>query len=297
MQHKSLRGLLKLNEPLGPYTSWRIGGPADKYYRPADSQDLAEFLKTVSIEEPLVWLGLGSNVLIHDNGVRGVVLHNLLPAGEPTIITENQEKKVIHIDAGLPCAKLAKYCAKLGLLGAEFFAGIPGTIGGVLAMNAGAWGGETWSLVKQVEVINRKGERHIRYPSDYTIGYRKVAGPQDEWFVSANFQFEMGDVQQATQKVKALLRQRNVSQPIGVFSCGSVFQNPNNDHAARLIEASHLKGFTIGSVQISEKHANFIINLGNARATDVWQLIQHIQAVVRKDHQIDLQTEVRLIGF
>ncbi|MBP9764417.1 MAG: UDP-N-acetylmuramate dehydrogenase [Gammaproteobacteria bacterium] len=305
-----MRGLLKFNEPLAMHTSWHIGGPADKYFRPADTADLAEFLKTsVKDDEPITWLGLGSNVLIPDSGIRGVVIHTLAQAGAGAITVSkaesNKEKVLVWVDAGVTCAKLAKYCAKEGLLGGEFFAGIPGTVGGALAMNAGAWGGETWRLVKQVEVINRYGERTIRSSNMYKINYRSVQrvpensskASLEEWFVGGCFEFERGDSAIATRKVKALLQERTAKQPIGVFSCGSVFKNPEGDYAGRLIEASQLKGFTIGGAQISPKHANFILNLGNAAARDVLALIEHIQSVVLKDHQIRLEPEARMLGF
>lgn len=301
-----MKGILKFNEPLAPYTSWRMGGPADKYYRPLDTEDLVKFLATLAPDEPITWLGLGSNVLIHDSGIRGAVIHTLAPAGRGaiTVIEKNNEKMLIRVDAGVTCAKLAKYCAKEGLLGGAFFAGIPGTIGGALAMNAGAWDGETWRVVKQVEVINRTGEKKNRVPDEYTIGYRTVkcvenkgSEKSEEWFVAGYFEFEKGDPTHASKKIKTLLQERTAKQPIGVFSCGSVFKNPQGDHAGRLIEASGLKGFTIGGVQVSPKHANFILNLGNARAEDVVQLIEHIQAIVLKDHQIQLEPEVRLLGF
>ncbi len=299
-----MRGVLKYNETLAPYTSWRIGGLADRYFRPADTADLSDFLKTkVKADEFITCLGLGSNVLIPDEGIRGVVIHTLAPSGSLAIhISEReskQEKVVLWADAGVTCAKLAKYCAKTGLLGGEFFAGIPGTVGGALAMNAGAWGGETWRLIKQVEVINRYGERTLRFPEEYTIDYRTAKNNNnlsEEWFVAGCFEFERGDSTIATQKIKALLQERSAKQPIGVFSCGSVFKNPEGDHAGRLIEASQLKGFTIGGAQVSPKHANFILNLGNATAQNILALIGHIQAVVLKDHQIQLEPEVRFLG-
>lgn len=299
-----MRGILKLNEPLAPHTSWHIGGLADKYFRPADTEDLAAFLKTeVKENEPITWLGLGSNVLIADSGIRGVLIHTLAQTGSSAIrVSEsetNKDKMLIWVDAGVTCAKLAKYCAKAGLLGGEFFAGIPGTVGGALAMNAGAWGGETWRLIKQVEVINRLGERTFRFPEEYTIGYRtakKINKDSEEWFVTGCFEFERGDPEIATQKIKALLQERTAKQPIGVFSCGSVFKNPEGDHAGRLIEASQLKGFTIGGAQISPKHANFILNLGTAKAQDVLALIKHIQTVIFKEHQIHLEPEVKVLG-
>lgn len=304
MEKGGMKGILKFNEPLAPYTSWHIGGPADKYYRPADTEDLVKFLATLGPDEPITWLGLGSNVLIHDNGIRGAVIHTLAPAGVNAIsvIEKNKETVLIRVEAGATCAKLAKYCVKEGLLGGEFFAGIPGTVGGALAMNAGAWGGETWRVVKQVEVVNRSGELKKRVPEEYKIGYRTVKKSEtkdslEEWFVAGYFEFEKGDATLASKKIKVLLQERTAKQPIGVFSCGSVFKNPESDHAGRLIEASGLKGFTIGGAQISPKHANFILNLGMAKAEDVRQLIEHIQSIVFKDHQISLEPEVRMLGF
>lgn len=296
-----MRGVLKYNEPLAPYTSWRVGGPADRYFRPADSGDLAEFFKTIKPEESITWLGLGSNVLIPDAGIRGVVIHTLMPAsfnGIQIIAIPERDTVCLRVEAGITCAKLAKYCAKAGLLGGEFFAGIPGTVGGALAMNAGAWGGETWNLITQVEVIDRFGQRKMCDHKDYAIGYRSVSRVfegLEEWFIAGYFEFERGDPTAASAKIKTLLKERTQKQPIGVFSCGSVFKNPEGDHAGRLIEASQLKGFRIGGAEVSSKHANFILNLGNARAEDIKQLIQHIQAVVWEKHQIRLEPEVRML--
>jgi len=299
---EKVKGVFKLNEPLAPHTSWHVGGHADKYYCPSDIADLAHFLTTLSIDEPITWLGLGSNVLISDEGIRGVVIHMLppqsyIPGLSIETLMSGDNLKHLRVEAGITCAKLARFCAKNGLVGAEFFAGIPGTVGGALAMNAGAWGGETWRHVVKVEVINRQGKTFFRNPSEYQINYRTVNGPQEEWFIAGYFQFKEGDAEASSQKIKELLRQRNTSQPIGVFSCGSVFKNPEGDHAGRLIEASNLKGYIIGGAQVSPKHANFILNLGNAKAKDILQLIEHIRAVVLKDHHIHLQPEVRLLGF
>ncbi len=305
-----MKGILRFNEPLAPYTSWHIGGPAERYYRPEDWDDLALFLATLPPDEPLIWLGLGSNVLIADEGVKGTVIHTLGMKSSLPVVLKNQavnnkndnqndikkqDARVIRVEAGIPSAKLAKYCAKESLKGGEFFAGIPGTIGGALAMNAGAFGGETWPRVVAVEVINRRGERKTRTPEEYEVGYRTVKGPKDEWFIAGHFLFETGDPLESTHQIKQLLRKRSATQPIGVFSCGSVFRNPPNDFAARLIEASKLKGFTIGGAQISPKHANFIINTNDATARDVMQLINHIQERVFEDHQIRLHPEVVMV--
>lgn len=320
-----MRGILKHNELLAPYTSWHIGGPADIYYRPADTNDLVEFFKTLSPETPIFFLGLGSNILVSDEGVRGVVIHLLsLPGSEDIQVLSDLEKEkmgfkdnenvqiknnteILRVEACVTAAKLSKFCAKNGLVGAEFFAGIPGTIGGALAMNAGAWGGETWDHVLKVEVMNRKGERFLRDKADYQIGYRSVIRSQSnleldvkkldqEWFIGVFFQFERGDSESATNRIKALLKERNDKQPIGVFSCGSVFKNPLPKYAGQLIEASGLKGYVVGDAQVSLKHGNFIINRGNATAKDVLALISHIQTVVLRDYQVKLETEVKIFS-
>ena len=209
-------------------------------------------------EVPLLWIGLGSNLLVRDGGIRGAVIstHGALGALERLSATR------IRVEAGVPCARIARQCVKWGLGPAEFFAGIPGTLGGALAMNAGAWGGETWRHVIEVEVLDRRGARHTRKPAEYEIGYRSVKGPADEWFIGAQLEFERTPGVNA-DAIRELLDKRKQTQPIGEWSCGSVFTNPPGDHAARLIESAGLKGFRIGDASVSEKHANFIINHGS----------------------------------
>jgi UDP-N-acetylmuramate dehydrogenase len=286
---------LLFNEPLAPYTSWHIGGPADRYFAPRSLEELQLFLKQLPETEPLTWLGLGSNVLIADEGFRGTVIHTLSMKTQIQPISE----QVIRVEAGIPCAKVSKYCAKNGLKGGEFFSGIPGTVGGALAMNAGAFGGETWERVLKVETMNRHGVISVGTPADYTIGYRSVQKPNipEEWFVAAHFQFTPGNTAESNQAIKELLRTRNNTQPIGVFSCGSVFKNPRPASVGQLIEGCGLKGLKIGDAEISRKHANFIINMGNARAQDVLALMRKIVETVYEKHQIRLESEVRMIGY
>jgi len=289
---------LLLNEPLAPHTSWRIGGPAKQYFRPRDNAALQLFLQNLPIEEPLFWLGLGSNVLIRDGGFDGTVIHTLKMQAQIEIINQDpQTGLVIRVDAGVPCAKIAKLACKQFVVGAEFFAGIPGTIGGALAMNAGAFGSETWQHVVAVEVINRRGEITTRTPQEYQISYRSVLGPEQEWFLAAQLRFMPGDQEQASLRIKELLQRRSATQPIGLPSCGSVFRNPDGKYAAELIEASKLKGRRIGDAEVSTKHANFIINLGKASARDVEQLIREVQQIVWVDHAVRLQPEVKFVGI
>lgn len=287
-----LRGVLRINERLARHTVWGIGGPAARYYEPADIDDLAAFLATLDEDEPIFWLGLGSNLLIRDGGIRGTVIFT----GSGLTTIERYDELEVRAEAGVPCPKLARRCAQLGLQGAEFFAGIPGTVGGALAMNAGAFGGETWSVVVGVESVDRRGRIHRRCVDEYRVAYRSVEGPEDEWFVAALIGLTPDSPDAVNARVRALLKRRSDTQPMGYRSCGSVFRNPSGDFAARLIEASGLKGARIGDAAVSEKHANFILNLGNATAADVEALIQRTVERVRADHGVELQPEVHIVG-
>jgi UDP-N-acetylmuramate dehydrogenase len=277
--------------PMSKYTSWHAGGPADIYFSPRDSMDLASFVRQLPPEVPLMWIGLGSNLLVRDGGIRGAVISTQGALGG----LERQSATRIRAEAGVPCARIARQCVKWGLGPAEFFAGIPGTLGGALAMNAGAFGGETWRHVVDVEVLDRRGARHTRTPADYEIGYRRVNGPENEWFISARLDFERKPGINE-DGIRELLEKRRETQPIGEWSCGSVFTNPPGEHAARLIEAAGLKGFRIGDASVSEKHANFIINHGEARAADIEALIEHVRRAVAKKSGLSLTTEVRIVG-
>jgi UDP-N-acetylmuramate dehydrogenase len=279
------------DEPMAKHTSWHVGGPADLYFVPRDVMDLAAFMRQLTPVVPLLWVGLGSNLLVRDGGIRGAVVstHGALGALERLSATR------IHAEAGVPCARIARQCVKWGLGPAEFFAGIPGTLGGALAMNAGAWGSTTWNYVVEVDVLDRHGVRHTRQAADYEVGYRQVKGPENEWFVGARLEFERAPGVN-TNAIRELLDKRKQSQPIGEWSCGSVFTNPPGDHAARLIESAGLKGCRIGDASVSVKHANFIINHGTARAADVEALIVHVQRTVARIHGVELHTEVRIVG-
>ncbi len=289
---QTLRGTLKRNEPMARHTSWRVGGPADAYYEPADIDDLADFLAQLNESEPLIWVGLGSNLLVRDGGIRGTVIMTSGLLNEIELIDE----ALVRAEAGVACAKVARFCARQHLVGMEFLAGIPGTMGGALAMNAGAFGGETWQHVAAVETIDRKGQRHLRQPEEFQVAYRHVKGVSDEWFVAAHLRLHRGDSEAATVRIKELLERRGATQPIGLPSCGSVFRNPEGDHAARLIEASGLKGVCIGGACVSEKHANFIINSGNASATDIEVLIEKVWAEVERQHGVQLIREAHIVG-
>ncbi len=287
-----LRGELRQHEPLSGHTSWRVGGPARVFYRPADRDDLANFLAGLPADEPLLWLGLGSNVLIGDAGFAGTVIQTqgCLSA------LERRDGNLVYAEAGTSCAKLARFAARHDLTGVEFLAGIPGTMGGALAMNAGAWGGETWERVLRVHTIDRHGRIRERGAEDFAPAYREVKGPAGEWFLDVELALEPGDGAAAMVSIRELLDRRALSQPIGLPSCGSVFRNPPGDFAARLIESQGLKGYRIGGAQVSEKHANFIINTGNATAADIAGLIDHVRDQVEDRTGIRLHTEVKRIA-
>lgn len=293
------QGVLLHNEPLARYTSWRVGGPADRVYIPAGLDDLADFLRSTAQREPVHFIGLGSNLLVRDGGVRGtvVVMHNALNA-------LRMEGGLLYAEAGVTCAKLAKFSARQHRHGAEFMAGIPGTVGGALAMNAGCHGGESWDMVHKVLTLDRAGQLRERSRDEFVASYRHVelnghaTGwlSSSEWFVAAWFALAPGDALVAEQNIKALLAKRLATQPLNLPNAGSTFRNPPGDYAARLVEASGLKGHRIGGAQVSEKHANFIVNLGGAIAADIEQLIAQMRDTVKEKFGIELQQEVRVIG-
>lgn len=285
-------GRLMLNEPMSNHTSWRVGGHADRFFSPIDKNDLINFLKVLPDDEMLTWVGLGSNLLVRDGGIRGTVVS----LNDMNHIIERSENGKVYVNAATPCAKLARKTSEWGLSGAEFMAGIPGTVGGALAMNAGAWGSETWEIVEQAETINRHGDIQTRRADEFKATYRHVELLQDNWFIGAYLQLSDADSDIIKERIRALLKERAESQPLGKLSCGSVFRNPDNDYAARLIDACGLKGHCIGGACVSDKHANFIINTGQASATDIEQLIDYVQAVVNEKFNIKLIPEVRVIG-
>lgn len=288
----TLRGQWQFDEPLSRYTSWRVGGPAHRLYRPADAEDVAEFMRQLDADEPLLWLGLGSNLLINDEGFPGTVI---LTQGTLDRL-ERRGNDRLYAQVGVSSAKLARFAARHDLTGVEFLAGIPGTLGGALAMNAGAWGGETWSFVRRVWTLDRQGQVHEREAAEYEPAYREVRGPAGEWFLAAELELTPGDGAASLARIRELLDQRAATQPVGQPSCGSVFRNPPGDHAARLIDSLGLKGTRIGGAEVSEKHANFIINRGGATATDIARLIEQIQQTVERHTGIRLMPEVRRVA-
>ena len=284
--------LILKNESLNKYNSWRVGGTADALYTPKDLEDLKMFLKNENYLKPLTFIGLGSNILVRDGGIRGtvIVMHAALNNIQ---FTEDG----VYAEAGNTCAKLAKNLAKEHYVGEEFFAGIPGTIGGALAMNAGCYGSETWNFVTKVNMIDTQGNTVSRLKEDFKISYREVVKPKnDEWFIGAWFNFEKDMSANPENKIKEYLNHRKNTQPLNWPTAGSTFRNPKDTFAAKLIEECGLKGFRVGNAEVSDKHANFIINLGNASAKDIENIIDYVESEVFKQKGIKLEREVKILG-
>lgn len=297
VEQVSLRGKLMRDEPMLRHVSWRAGGNADRAYVPADLVDLRVFLKSLPAEEPVLFVGLGSNLLVRDGGLRGTVVftHNAL---KRLFLEQRAGIAEIYAEGGVASPKVARFAAVHDLEGAEFLAGIPGTVGGALAMNAGCYGAETWDVVTRVRTIDRAGRLQIREPREYAIGYRHVlplAAPE-EFFVAAWLRFRHGDGKAARKAIKDLLARRIASQPLAASNAGSVFRNPPDHFAARLIESCGLKGRHIGGAEVSLKHANFIVNTGNAMARDIEELIGLVQQTVKQQTGVQLECEVRIVG-
>jgi UDP-N-acetylmuramate dehydrogenase len=288
------RGELHVNEPLSKYTTWRVGGPAKQLYKPADLKDLSEFLAQRPKQEPILWMGLGSNLLVRDGGFPGTVI--LTQACLRKI--ETLEHQLVRAESGAACASLARFSAREGMSGVEFMAGIPGTVGGALTMNAGCFQGETWQWVEAVEIMDANGEIRLMKPEDFAVSYRQVDAKDKirRWFIAGHFRLQPGDKEESLAKIREMLDKRAASQPTGQPSCGSVFRNPPGDHAGRLIEACGLKGFIHGGAQVSTKHANFIVNTGNACSRDIEEIIEIVRDKVSKEHGVLLKHEVHIIG-
>jgi UDP-N-acetylmuramate dehydrogenase len=287
----SLKSSVRHKEPMASHTSWRVGGAADIYFEPDSVASLQEFLASLANDSPITWVGLGSNLLVRDGGIRGAVI---CTSRLPKVFKPLGNGRV-QASAALPCATLAKRAAREGLGPAAFFAGIPGTVGGALAMNAGAFGGETWDNVVMVETVDRKGVIRERDKADFTIEYRSARGAPGEWFLGATFEFAKAPDTEP-EKIRRLLRERAEKQPLGLPSAGSVFQNPPNEHAGELIERVGLKGLARGGAVVADKHANFIINTGTASAADIEGLIEDVRLRVKAATGIELKSEVRIIG-
>ncbi len=306
MRSEELRGEFRDDEPMAGHVSWRAGGIAAHAYFPADLDDLAVFLHGLRHDEPVLMVGLGSNLLVRDGGFEGTAifthgaLKNLRLESDSSLLTpHSSSNSLIYAEVGVASPQLARFAANHGRVGTEFLAGVPGCVGGALAMNAGCHGSETWNHVERVLMLTRRGERIERRPEDFEIGYRHVRlkAANDEIFAAAWLRFPAGDGHASRERMRELLEKRAATQPLQLPNAGSVFRNPPGDHAARLIEAAGLKGANEGAARVSEKHANFIVNPGgSATASEIEMLVVRVQSTVLEKFGVELVREVRIMG-
>lgn len=287
---------LKLAEPLARYTSMKIGGPADYFIEVENKPALVELLQLLNRHgTKICLLGNGSNVLISDRGVRGAVIHL---AGDFKSIRWQEDDESVQIDVGAAYAvtQLVREAARKGFAGLEFAEGIPGSVGGALFMNAGAYGSEFEKVIDRVEGLTPDGQTILFARAEMKFSYRDSHLPEGMVVTSARLRLHKGNALQVSAKLRELVGKRKSSQPTGFPNSGSMFRNPPGDYAGRLIEAAGLKGQRIGQSQISERHANFIVNLGGAKAEQVRQLMELAKSEVRKQFGIELAAEIKLLG-
>lgn len=289
---EGLEGSLVYDEPMSKHTTWRVGGDAQMYYVPKDKTSVVQLMCQLPGNIPVFWFGLGSNLLVRDKGIKGMVVCTIKGLAEIKRINS----KIVYAQAGVPSAKVAKFCARHGLEGAEFLAGIPGSFGGAVAMNAGAFGGDTWSLIHRIECLDRDGNICWFDKSEIEHHYRHVNLPENNWVIGAEIKLVAIEGLDLARRIRELLKTRSASQPIQTANAGSVFKNPEQDFAARLLEEAGMKGKRIGGAKISEKHANFIINDIKATAADIETLIEHAQKTVFERFGITLEPEVKIVG-
>lgn len=275
------------------YNSWRVGGLAEYYVEISSEAALQKIFSINKLQKPITVIGVGSNLLIRDGGIKGTVIN--LSRGLKNIFLDHH---LIFAECGISCSSLARFSAKNNKKNCAFLAGIPGSVGGALAMNAGCYGGEIWQFVSKVKIMNHEGDFHIKDKQSFEIGYRSVKKKEDEIFIGAWFDFpsKENNDENEEKKIDDLLKLRRSNQPLNWPTAGSTFRNPEQNFAAKLIEEVGLKGFQIGDARISNKHANFIENVGDATAKDIEQLIYHAQDKVEELKKIRLQLEVKIIG-
>jgi UDP-N-acetylmuramate dehydrogenase len=289
---KQLQGRVVYGEPLGKYTSFGIGGPADIMVFPEGAADVRAVLRLCREEGiPYLVLGGGSNLLVRDGGFRGVVLHL-----EGVFTQLHVEGKRVWAGAGVRLSRLVAFCSKLALTGVECLAGVPGTVGGAVRGNAGAFGGSIADHLVAVRLLTSDGDEHVFSRDRMEFSYRRSSLPEGCVILEAAFDLEQGDTGEIRRRISANLVQRNRGQPVEWRSAGSVFKNPPGEYAGRLVEKAGLKGVRVGSACISPKHGNFIINLGGATATDILALIDLMRRQVREKMQVELELEVRVVG-
>lgn len=293
-----VRGQLLRGESLGPFTWFRVGGPADALFLPADADDLAQFLANLSNDIPILPIGVGSNMIVRDGGVPGVVIRL---AGRAFAQIEPLGDARITAGAGALDSMVAKGAAKAGIAGLEFYVGVPGTIGGALTMNAGCYGRETTDVLVEATALDRKGNRVTLTHADFGFTYRHNALPDGYIFLDATFQGTPGEPEEISARMAEITAKREASQPIREKTGGSTFKNPigadgQKLSAWKLNDEAGMRGYRRGGAQVSEKHANFLINTGDATAADIEGLGEDVRVAVKAKHGIELEWEIKRIG-
>ncbi|MEM9471127.1 MAG: UDP-N-acetylmuramate dehydrogenase [Pseudomonadota bacterium] len=288
----AVRGRIELDKPLAEFTWFRVGGPADVLYSPADEEDLAGFLAALDDDIPVQVIGVGSNLLVRDGGITGVVIR--LGRGFGQMAVEDGFR--VRSGTSVPDVRLAQFALQQGITLLTFLRGIPGTIGGALRMNAGAHGGETRDILVEARGIDRKGTLHIMSNEDMGYGYRSSTAPADMIFTSALFQGAQGDRDEIKAHMDEITAAREASQPIRSRTGGSTFKNPEGRKSWQLIDAAGMRGFAIGPARVSEMHCNFLINEGGATAAQIEQLGETVRARVMENSGVDLHWEIRRVG-
>tara|TARA_Y200000002_G_scaffold75272_1_gene59034 strand:+ start:5737 stop:6666 length:930 start_codon:yes stop_codon:yes gene_type:complete len=285
--------LCLVDEPLKKHTTYGIGGPADLMVFPNNKEDLIRVIEIINENNmQLTILGSGSNILVSDNGIRGVVI-SLKKSLKEVNVNEN----ILYAECGAMLGKIVRLAVRNNLIGLENLNGVPGTLGGALIMNAGAWGGEISENLVNVELINSKNELKKVPKKDINFSYRKSSFDKNDILLSAEFNLKKAEKNLIKENFSKAQSGRTSSQPLDKRSAGSLFKNPRNNSAGKLLDSAGLKGFSIGGAKISEKHANFFINDGNASSSEMLQLIKKAHKEVKKQFDIDLSLEVKLIGF
>jgi UDP-N-acetylmuramate dehydrogenase len=287
-----LRGRLLADEPLAPLTWFRVGGPAEALFMPEDEDDLAGLLANLPQEIPVIVVGLGSNLIVRDGGVRGVVVR--LGRGFNAVTVEGDHR--IRAGTAVPDVKVARAAQEAGIAGLSFMRGIPGGIGGALRMNGGAYGRETKDALIEVRAVDRQGRVHVLSNADMHYAYRHCGAPEDLIFTQALFQGSAGDTAAIAAEMNAITEAREATQPIKSRTGGSTFKNPPGQKAWQLIDAAGCRGLIVGDAQVSELHCNFLINRGNATAADIETLGETVRKRVKETSGVTLDWEIKRIG-
>ncbi len=286
-----LKKSVKKNEPMACHTSWQVGGPADYYLCPVDLKELAEIVKfSNKYEQPLYVIGSGTNLLVLDGGIRGLVVK----MGEPFSFVQTSGNRLIA-GAGTPVSYLARTASEQGLAGLEFAVGIPGSLGGAVVMNAGAFGGYIGEKIRSVKLVSSRGEIKTLERDELSFGYRTSNLPREGIIAEVELELTSGDPEESNRLIERFLAERSLRHP-KLPSAGSVFRNLPGRPAGRLIDEAGGKGMRVGGAEVSQRHANFIVNTGRAKASDILALIEEVRGLVKDKFGVELQPEVKIIG-